>query len=112
MDAALLSALDSITGTGDFHSTGHASFFFPGIEVKGAGELAFPLSSAQAKQLTTLAESAPYGKGKDTVFDESVRKYWQLDTKRFTIREAQWSKFLAATLDRVASDLGITFVTC
>ncbi len=108
MDEALLSALDSIKGTGDFHSTGHASFFFPGIEVKGVGELAFPLSTAQAKQLTALAESAPYGKGKETVFDESVRKCWQLDAKQFVIREVQWRKFLAATLNRVASDLGIT----
>ncbi len=108
MDNVLLSALDAITGTGDFHSTGHVPFFFPGIEVKGVGELAFPLSKAQAKQLTSLAEAAPYGKGKETVFDEAVRKCWQLDAKQFVIREAQWKKFLAVMLTRVATDLGIT----
>ncbi len=103
----LLTALDSITGTGDFHSTGHAPFFFPGIEVEGVGELAFPLSAAQAKELAAVAETAPYGKGAKTVFDEAVRKCWQLDAKQFVIRQPQWKKSLAATMKRVAADLGI-----
>jgi hypothetical protein len=108
MSDALLTALNAITGTGDFHSAGHAPFFFPGIEVNGVGELAFPLSPAQAKELAAAAEAAPYGKGTKTVFDEAVRKCWQIDAKQLVIRSPQWKKFLGTTLKRVAADLGIS----
>ncbi|MEZ5433421.1 MAG: hypothetical protein R3F31_20115 [Verrucomicrobiales bacterium] len=65
--AAFLSALSKIKGTGNFHSEGAASFFLPEIQVKGVGELAFPLPAAQVKSLIKIADAAPYGKGMDTV---------------------------------------------
>jgi len=96
-----------VTGTGTFCSFGTAPFFFPGIEIQGHGELAFPLSAAQAKQLAGMAEAAPFGKGAKTIFDESVRKCWQLDSRQLAIRTPQWKKYLAGALERVAADLGI-----
>jgi len=110
MDAtdSLLSTLDGITGTGDFHSTGMVPFFLPCLEVDGVGEIAFPLPAAQAKELIAVAEAAPYGMGTKTVRDDSVRKCWQIDVAHFSIKSAAWKKFLAATVGRVREDLGIT----
>jgi hypothetical protein len=105
---SLLSALSEITGTGSFHSTGAAPFFFPGLCVKGLGEIAFPLHASQAKDLIALAEAAPYGKGTRTVLDETVRKCWQIDASCFAFDSPQWQKFLKQTLSAVREHLGIT----
>ena len=104
---SLLDVLDSITGTGCFCSTGTLPFFFPQVRVDGGEELAFPLSSAQAQQLIELAEVAPYGQGTETVFDESVRKSWQLDVSQLRIDSEDWQKFLKTLLQRITKDLGV-----
>ena len=106
-DDSLLASLSAITGTGGFHSAGTAPFFFPLLHVADLGELAFPLSAAQAKALIALSEAAPYGLGDKTVRDENVRKCWQLDASRFSIKSPQWGKFLKQTATRVREDLGI-----
>ncbi len=74
-----LQAFSSVTGAGSFHSAGHAPFFFPGLEVEGLGEIAFPLPAVQAREIASVAEVAPYGQGEKTVRDERVRKCWQID---------------------------------
>jgi hypothetical protein len=105
---SVLSALSAITGTGKFHSSGVAPFFFPGLEVEGVGEIAFPLPASQAKELAAGAEPAPFGKGEETIHDESVRKCWQLDAARFSISSPEWQSFLGKALEHVRADLGIT----
>lgn len=104
----LLTALANLTGTGHFHSAGNAPFFFPGLQVKGLGEIAFPLPAAQAKELIALAEEAPFGMGTRTVLDESIRKCWQIDAASFSFKSPQWKKFLQQTLATIREDLGIT----
>ena len=104
---SFLQAFSSVTGAGNFHSTGHVPFFFPGLKVDGLGEIAFPLPTAQARELAAVAEVAPYGQGDKTVRDEKVRKCWQLDASRFSIKSPQWKKFLKQTVDRIREDLGI-----
>lgn len=105
--SAFLGAFSKVTGTGDFHSAGQAPFFFPGLEVDGLGELAFPLPASQVKELVQLAEAAPYGLGEKTVLDESVRKCWQLDASQFSFKSPEWQKFLDRTVARVREDLGV-----
>ena len=107
MAQALLDALSAVTGTGDFHSTGTAPFFFPALEVDGVGEIAFPIPASQAKELVAAAESAPYGKGEHTVHDETVRKCFQIDASRFSLNAPQWKKFLIGTLSKIRDDMGI-----
>lgn len=104
---AFLDALSKITGTGNFHSEGVEAFFPPEIEVKGVGELAFPLPAAQAKALITVAEAAPYGKGTETVRDDAVRKCWQIDAKSLGLNSKPWKQFLKRAVEQVRADLGI-----
>lgn len=106
--ASFLAALSQISGTGSFHSQGKASFFLPVIVVDGIGEIAFPLPASQAKEIIAVAEAAPYGKGTATVFDQAVRKCWQVDASQISIQCAEWQKFLAKTLESVRGDLGIS----
>jgi len=104
---AFLNAFSRVTGTGDFHSTGQAPFFLPGIEVEGLGELAFPLPASQVKELILLAEVAPYGLGEKTVLDESVRKCWQLDAALLSFKAPEWQEFLDRTVASVRENLGV-----
>ena len=104
---SFLAAFSEITGTGNFHSTGASPFFLPGLCVKGIGEVAFPLHAAQLKEMIAFAEAAPYGKGSRTVFDETIRKCWQLDASCFAFDGPQWKKFLKQTLSVIREDLGI-----
>ncbi len=103
----LLSALNSLQGRAGFHSAGTAPFFFPGLTVKGLGEIAFPLSKEQAAAFIELAEAAPYGKGTKTEYDEDVRKCWQLDAKYFAFKAPPWKRHLKEVLEKVREDLGI-----
>lgn len=79
----------------------------PGLEVDGFGELAFPLPAVQARGLIAVAETAPYGMGTKTVHDDSVRKCWQIDSARFSIKSASWKKFLSETIGQLREDFGI-----
>lgn len=88
--AAMMALLDSTVSTGSV-STGH-EIHMPGLHPKivvdglppGEDRLAFPLTKHQALALirSTVSEKAPFGKGRDTVLDETVRKAWQIDAKR------------------------------
>lgn len=104
----LLSALNSIQGRAGFSSVGVSPFFFPGLTLKGLGEIAFPFSKEQASAFIELAEAAPYGKGMKTKYDETVRKCWQLDAKHFAFKSPVWKRHLDATLEKIREDLGIT----
>lgn len=105
---SFLKAFAKITGSGDFHSSGTAPFFLPRLSVEGLGELAFPLPAAQAKELISLAEEAPYGRGTETVLDGKVRRCWQIDAGRISSTGSAWREFVARTVERVREDLGIT----
>ncbi len=102
----LNAALNEITGTGRFCSSGALPFFLPGIFV-GGEELGFPLSAAQIKELISAAEAAPYGRGEATVLDESVRRSWQIDPDAICIDGKAWQQMLDKVLKKVGSDLGI-----
>lgn len=109
MDAqdTLLQALSGISGTGHFHSAGARPFFFPGLMVEGAGEVAFPLAEGQARELIGLAEQAPFGKGTRTVLDADVRKCWQMDAAAFRFESPAWAALLAGIVQCITEDLGI-----
>lgn len=105
---SLLEALSTIIGTGNFCSVGAAPFFFPGLQIEGLGELAFPLPASQARELVALSEIAPFGQGENTVHDEKVRKCWQLDAARFSFKSPRWMEFIDEVVARLREDLGIS----
>lgn len=106
-DQLLISSLSAITGTGNFHATGKTAYFMPELHIAGVGEVAFPLAPVQAREIIARAEAAPFGRGNKTVYDESVRKCWQLDAADFTFAAKAWQSFLDRALDHIAETLGI-----
>ncbi len=103
--AALLSSVDR---PGDFYVSGTTEILAPRLEVEGVGPLALPLLPAQAEQLISVAERAPYGQGENTLVDTEVRRTWQMGPDRVRIQGKHWVRTLEAILARVADGLGVT----
>lgn len=101
-ESAFLNACRAVTGTGAFHSTGEAPFFFPKLQVRGHGEVSFPIPATQAQALLDHAEAAPYGQGERTIHDEKVRKCGQIDASELSIDAPEWGDFLKSVLARIS----------
>ena len=85
----------------------------PSITVDGLEDddepLAFPLPNSQAKLLRSVAEKAPFGKGLDTVLDETVRKAWQIDAGKVHFLDPdQWQSTLQSIVSDCVSSLGMS----
>ena len=63
----------------------------PRIEVEGAGALSFPVPDAQIAAIVRKAERAPYGRGRDTIVDTSVRNVWQIPSGRIKTGGKSWA---------------------
>jgi hypothetical protein len=78
---------------GDFFVHGSLETPVPRVEVDGVGVMSFPVPEAQIQQLTQQATRAPYGRGAETIHDESVRKTWQLPASQVRIGGKVWENF-------------------
>ena len=68
----ILTCLQDLKGSGKFTSIHTADFLFPGLEVEGVGEIAYPINKPQARALIQAAHKAPFGKGSQTIIDNNV----------------------------------------
>jgi predicted 2-oxoglutarate/Fe(II)-dependent dioxygenase YbiX len=105
---ALAEMLSTVQRPGDFYTTGTTELFAPHLVVAGVGPIALPLLPVQAQQLIAVAERAPYGRGKETLIDTTVRRTWQIDPDRVQITGRHWERTLADIVARAAAGLGAT----
>ncbi len=105
--ADLAAVLGTVRRPGDFFVAGTAELLAPLLEVEGVGPVASPLLPMQARQLITVAEPAPYGRGAATVVDPAVRRCWQIGPDRVRIRGRHWARTLETILARVAEGLSV-----
>jgi hypothetical protein len=78
----------------------------PRIEVEGVGTLSFPVPDAQIAALVRRAERAPYGRGKETIVDTSVRNVWQIVPGKVKIGGKSWAENFKKILSNVTAGLG------
>jgi len=105
--AALAECLSRVQRPGAFYATGTFDIHPPRLEVEGVGPIALPLQSAQAEQLKSVAEQAPYGRGSETLVDTQVRRTWQIDAERMRITGRRWAEDLASVVARITATFGI-----
>ncbi|MEO6832942.1 MAG: 2OG-Fe(II) oxygenase [Chitinophagaceae bacterium] len=101
--------LGGMKGSGKFVSSHAADFVFPGLSVAGLGEVSFPINDIGAKALIDLARKAPFGKGSETIIDESVRKTWEIDASELHFTNPRWADFLKETIDKIKPELGLEY---
>lgn len=90
--APLETLLSQVQRAGDFFAQGSMEIPLPKVEVTDVGTLSFPVPPSQITELLRQASRAPYGRGGDTILDESVRKVWQLPPEKVRISGRSWSE--------------------
>lgn len=103
----ILKVLKEIKGSGSFVSTNNSQFIFPDLEIKGVGEIGFPVSPIEVKEMIKVAQKAPFGKGSKTVLDANVRSAWEIDAAKISFNNNDWSKFIERIIEQIKPELGI-----
>lgn len=98
--------LSGVRRPGDFFAQGSLETPMPRVEIEGVGLVSFPVPEAQIWQIIQQATRAPYGRGEDTLHDESVRKTWQLPASQVRIGGKTWEKTFSQLLATVVDGLG------
>jgi len=98
--------LSNVKRAGDFFVEGALEMPMPKVEVEGVGVLSFPVPHPQIAALVQSATRAPYGRGEETILDESVRKVWQLPSDKVRVSGKSWAANFDGILKRVVAGLG------
>ncbi|KAI3391104.1 hypothetical protein diail_7955 [Diaporthe ilicicola] len=99
--------LGDIKTFGDFACmTRYSTHINPGLEVAGS-LIPLPLVDRDASTIKSKCEKAPFGRGDNTVVDESVRRTWQLDASLFRCSNPAWPAFLDTVLREAVQKLGM-----
>ena len=103
--------LAGVCRPGNYFVRGALDTPMPCIEVKGVGVLSFPVREAQVREIVRRAGRAPYGRGKETLIDESVRKVWQMPPDDVRIGGRAWAASFQSILSSIQTGLGCADVT-
>ena len=104
---ALLGVLAGARRPGSWFAQGAMETPMPALEIEGAGLLSFPVPEAQARLvIRQAAERAPYGKGDQTLVDESVRKVWQIAQAKVKIGGKGWATTFQSLVGKIDEELG------
>ncbi|KAJ1714668.1 hypothetical protein NYO67_3155 [Aspergillus flavus] len=80
----------------------------PGLYIPDVGNIGLPISTEHAKAIIQSCHPSPYGKGTETLVDESVRKSWQLDASQFALQNPRWQLQVELFVDKAVTGLGLT----
>ncbi|KAK9777645.1 hypothetical protein SCAR479_05693 [Seiridium cardinale] len=102
--------INDIKTTGDFAtSKSRSAFVNPGLEVGGIS-LPLPLTARDAEALKAACSQAPFGRGDETLVDESVRRTWELNHDQFRLTNPAWPTYLRQISRDAADRLGMISV--
>lgn len=104
---SLLEELSNIKGSGQFVSINTLPFVLPGLKIKGLGELSFPLTEEIIKNIISFANKSPFGLGMETIYDDNVRKGWEIDAENIQFKNPEWEANLQKAIKQLKKDLGI-----
>lgn len=77
--------------------------------ITGLGLVGLPLSEYDAKRMISAANLAPFGHGRRTVVDKTVRDTWEIDPEKITFVNPAWKKHVDVTIcAEVCTALGVS----
>ncbi|KAB8251929.1 hypothetical protein BDV35DRAFT_387690 [Aspergillus flavus] len=101
--------LDKVRSTGSFMTSANIDTAVnPGLYIPDVGNIGLPISTEHAKAIIQSCHPSPYGKGTETLVDESVRKSWQLDASQFALQNPRWQLQVELFVDKAVTGLGLT----
>ena len=98
----------SISGTGSFTANGRLDDVNPGLQIEGLGTFGMPLSPPEIQRIIHHSKRAPFGKGEQTIVDESVRKTWEIDACKLGLNHPKWRPREMDILEQACNELGIS----
>lgn len=105
---AIHKCLNNVQGAGSFavfENLGTPPL--PGLHLKKGGNIGLPLSDRDAQAIIAESHQAPFGKGEETIVDQSVRKTWELSPDDFTLTNPAWKPFVDGIVSKVSTGLGV-----
>ncbi|MCJ1243689.1 hypothetical protein MMC30_000886 [Trapelia coarctata] len=104
----VLARILDVHSSGSFATSGSfENFVLPGIFVNKIGAIRLPLSSHDAQSLIRASRQAPFGKGTQTLVDETVRKTWEIDGSEVSFSNEAWHSWLKGIVKAAAEGLGV-----
>ncbi|PLB53979.1 hypothetical protein P170DRAFT_469455 [Aspergillus steynii IBT 23096] len=104
----LLRVLEDVQTSGNFMTSGkHDAGVIPGLHISNVGTIRLPISAEDARAMIQSCHMSPYGKGNETLVNESVRKSWELDAKEVSFQNPAWKYEVRAAVDRALAGLGL-----
>ncbi|KAH7395257.1 hypothetical protein DE146DRAFT_697405 [Phaeosphaeria sp. MPI-PUGE-AT-0046c] len=104
----LQDCLDDMKHQGTFSSVTTTGLYInPGLRIKQVGLIGLPLTERDAGAVAGVCRQAPFGKGDETLVDESVRKTWELDATEFTCCNPAWSEYINKLAEHAMQGLGV-----
>ena len=103
----ILAALESINGEGSYYSEKKIRLDYLDIKIKKIGTIGLPITEVTVKDLIDIAEPAKFGWKDQTIFDQDVRKVWEIPSSKVSISKKLWSKSLDPLLNDIKNDLGL-----
>jgi hypothetical protein len=77
------------------------------LEVSGVGPVSLPVRAPLAKKLVTVARSAMFGRGEETLADTSVRDTWELTPDQVRLGGPHWTALMNGALEHFRDELGL-----
>ena len=100
--------LDAI-GDGTFATSGALpASINPGLDILGLGRVGLPLSERDAKSIIDLSHEAPFGKGSETLVDETVRRTWEIDPGKIRFRNLRFPNLVQHAIGKCTEELGVS----
>ena len=103
----IFETLKTIQGNGSFETSGIEKLILPGLYIKGVGEIGFPISPMQVREIIKISKKAPFGKGGQTITDTTVRSAWELNADLLSFHNEDWKGFMEKIAGKVKTGLGI-----
>ena len=79
----------------------------PQLQITGVGPITWPIKMGTAKQIISVSQQAPFGKGLQTLVDTTVRNTFELSPDQFTITNPEWIEAIQKALVSIAPQLGL-----
>ena len=108
LNDTLAAKLAAVNRPGDYFVSGRVEAYLPQLEVESVGRIALPLLAQQAQQLIAVSTQAPYGRGRETLIDTSVRKTRQIHADQMKLGGHHWQQTLDNILKQVVTGLSLT----
>jgi len=105
--ALLPRLLADIKRPGDFYGTGEVPLPVVRLAVDGVGILGLPLPPMQVEALARVATPAPYGRGRDTLVDPTVRRCGQIGASAVDASDWRWQALLDTVVGGAVAALGV-----